>query len=47
MKKILVTLTFLLALTAFGQEYMTNLLEVRNRVIKEFAESGKWKEVLK
>lgn len=31
----------------FLKMYMTNLLEERNRVIKEFAESGKWKEVLK
>ncbi|WP_268223370.1 SRPBCC family protein [Sinomicrobium oceani] len=27
----------------FLKEYMTDLLATRNRVIKEFAESGKWK----
>jgi ligand-binding SRPBCC domain-containing protein len=31
----------------FLKRYMTNLLTKRNAVIKEFAESGKWKEVLK
>lgn len=30
----------------FLEEYMTNLLELRNQTIKEFAESGDWKEVL-
>ncbi|WPP50690.1 SRPBCC family protein [Catalinimonas niigatensis] len=27
-------------------EYMTNMLEIRNQVIKEAAESDKWKELL-
>ncbi len=30
----------------FLKNYMTDLLEKRNRTIKEFAESNKWKEVL-
>ncbi len=30
----------------FLKKYMTNLLIRRNKVIKEFAESDKWKEVL-
>ena len=30
----------------FLEKYMTNLLIQRNKVIKEFAESDKWKEVL-
>lgn len=30
----------------FLQNYMTNLLLERNRVIKEYAENRKWKEVL-
>ena len=30
----------------FLKRYMTNLLEERNRVIKEYAESEKWREVL-
>ena len=30
----------------FLKNYMKRLLEKRNEVIKEFAESGKWKEVL-
>jgi ligand-binding SRPBCC domain-containing protein len=30
----------------FLKKYMTALLEKRNKVIKDFAESGKWKEVL-
>ncbi len=30
----------------FLKKYMTNLLTQRNKVIKEFAESDKWKEVL-
>jgi hypothetical protein len=30
----------------FLQKYMTNLLLQRNKVIKEVAESDKWKEVL-
>lgn len=30
----------------FLEVYMTELLVERNRVIKEFAESGKWEEVL-
>ena len=32
--------------TLFLKSYMTNFLENRNKVIKEFAESGRWKEVL-
>ena len=35
-----------LADTLFLEQYMTNLLSDRNRVIKEFAESEKWREVL-
>ena len=30
----------------FLKKYMTDLLEKRNRLVKEFAESDKWKEVL-
>ena len=30
----------------FLEKYMTNLLLQRNEVIKEFAESDKWKELL-
>lgn len=30
----------------FLEKYMTQLLEVRNAVIKDFSESDKWKEVL-
>lgn len=30
----------------FLQAYMKRLLEVRNRTIKDFAESGQWKEIL-
>ncbi|MFC5282677.1 SRPBCC family protein [Pedobacter alpinus] len=30
----------------FLQKYMTNLLMERNNIIKEFAETDKWKEVL-
>lgn len=30
----------------FLEKYMTNLLVKRNEIIKHFAESGKWKEVL-
>lgn len=30
----------------FLEKYMTRFLETRNKTIKEFAESGKWKEVL-
>ncbi|MFN8284239.1 MAG: SRPBCC family protein [Chitinophagales bacterium] len=30
----------------FLKKYMTNLLIIRNKVIKEFAESDKWKTVL-
>ncbi|MFT3703247.1 MAG: SRPBCC family protein [Agriterribacter sp.] len=29
------------------RKYMTNLLELRNATIKEFAENGQWKDVLK
>lgn len=35
-----------LANTLFLKSYMTNFLVNRNKVIKEFAESGRWKEVL-
>lgn len=35
-----------LADSLFLEKYMTNLLLKRNLVIKEFAESGKWKEIL-
>ena len=31
----------------FLKTYMTNLLDKRNQTIKEFAESDKWKSVLK
>jgi ligand-binding SRPBCC domain-containing protein len=30
----------------FLKRYMTHLLETRNQVIKDYAESGKWKEIL-
>ncbi|HET8886086.1 MAG TPA: SRPBCC family protein [Salinimicrobium sp.] len=30
----------------FLKAYMTNFLKNRNKIIKEFAESGKWKEIL-
>ncbi|SFU75919.1 hypothetical protein SAMN05216480_12113 [Pustulibacterium marinum] len=30
----------------FLEKYMTQLLQKRNAIIKEFAESGRWKEVL-
>lgn len=30
----------------FLKKYMTKLLTQRNRIVKEFAESGKWKELL-
>ncbi|WP_338814167.1 SRPBCC family protein [Bernardetia sp. Wsw4-3y2] len=32
--------------TIFLESYMTNLLKERNQIIKEFAESDKWKMVL-
>lgn len=35
-----------LADTIFLQQYMTNLLANRNQIIKEFAESEKWRQVL-
>lgn len=35
-----------LANTLFLKTYMTNFLQNRNKVIKEFAESERWKEVL-
>lgn len=35
-----------LANTLFLKSYMTNFLKNRNKVIKEFAESGRWREVL-
>jgi|SRR5690606_711807 len=35
-----------LANTLVLKSYMTNFLKNRNKVIKEFAESGRWKEVL-
>lgn len=35
-----------LADTLFLEKYMMNLLEERNRYIKEFAETDRWKEVL-
>ncbi len=31
----------------FLKKYMTDLLTERNRIVKEFAESDKWKEVLR
>ncbi|WP_324720980.1 SRPBCC family protein [Salinimicrobium sp. HB62] len=31
----------------FLKAYMTNFLKNRNRILKEYAESGKWKEILK
>ncbi len=31
----------------FLKEYMTSFLEKRNEIIKEFAETDRWKEVLK
>ena len=30
----------------FLKKYMTDLLTERNRIVKEFAESGKWKEII-
>lgn len=36
----------LLANKLFLQAYMTNFLKGRNRTLKEYAESGKWREVL-
>jgi len=30
----------------FLERYMTQLLEKRNKTIKEFAEPGRWKEIL-
>ena len=30
----------------FLKKYMTKLLSERNRIVKEFAESDKWKEVI-
>ena len=30
----------------FLEKYMTNLLTERNRIVKEFAESDKWKQIL-
>ncbi|AFM06352.1 hypothetical protein Fleli_4056 [Bernardetia litoralis DSM 6794] len=36
-----------LADTIFLEIYMTNLLKERNQIIKEFAESDKWKIILK
>ena len=35
-----------LADTLFLEQYMTQLLAKRNEVVKEFAENGRWKEVL-
>jgi len=35
-----------LANTLFLKSYMTNFLKNRNKVIKEFAETGRWREVL-
>jgi len=35
-----------IANTLFLKSYMTNFLKNRNKVIKEFAETGRWKEVL-
>jgi len=35
-----------LANTLFLKSYMTNFLKNRNKVIKEFAESGRWKDIL-
>lgn len=32
--------------TLFLKSYMTNFLKNRNKVIKEFAETGRWREVL-
>ena len=31
----------------FLKKYMTELLTERNRIVKDFAESNKWKEVIK
>ncbi|TRZ40769.1 SRPBCC family protein, partial [Robertkochia marina] len=36
-----------LANSLFLKTYMKNLLEKRNKIIKEFAETEKWKSVLK
>ncbi len=30
----------------FLRKYMTTLLTERNRIVKEYAESGRWKEVM-
>lgn len=30
----------------FLQKYMTDLLQTRNRIVKEFAESEKWKQII-
>lgn len=35
-----------LADVLFLKKYMTNLLEKRNGILKEFAESGKWEQIL-
>lgn len=35
-----------LANSLFLKSYMTNFLKNRNKIIKEFAENGRWKEVL-
>lgn len=35
-----------LADTLFLKKYMTELLKKRNRIVKEFAETEKWKDVL-
>ncbi len=35
-----------LASRLFLKSYMTSFLENRNKIIKDFAESGRWKEVL-
>ena len=35
-----------LADVLFLEKYMTQLLAKRNAVVKEFAENGRWKEVL-
>lgn len=36
-----------LADKTFLKKYMTDLLEKRNQIVKEFAESEKWREILK
>ncbi len=35
-----------LADKVFLEKYMTDLLSERNRIVKEFAESDKWKQIL-